>query len=67
MQDGDRTKLAALAALQLEALRHLAISGETDTACRLAGRAYMLLHRSDPGLARHFDVLLHRMTRELRW
>jgi hypothetical protein len=37
--------------------------GKTEQACRLAGRACVALRRTDPAMARRFDVLLHRMAR----
>lgn len=64
---------AALAAstkipdILLESLRALAGAGEVEAACRLAGRACMALRGPDPGAARRFDVLLHRLTPKLRW
>jgi hypothetical protein len=45
----------------------MADCGQTDVACRLAGRAYVLLRQPEPGLARRFDVLLHRLTPKLIW
>jgi hypothetical protein len=41
----------------------LAACGKTEQACRLAGRACVALRRTDPAMARRFDVLLHRMAR----
>jgi hypothetical protein len=51
----------------LTSLRALAEAGEVDAACRLAGQACVVLRASDPVGARRFDVLLHRLTRNLAW
>jgi hypothetical protein len=51
----------------LTSLRALAEAGEVDAACRLAGQACVALRASDPAGARRFDVLLHRLTRNLAW
>ena len=51
----------------LESIAALAACGNVDQACRLAGRAYAALRRSDPWTARRFDVLLHRLTRLTDW
>jgi hypothetical protein len=52
-------------ALLLDALRRLADVGEVDAACRIAGRACVVLRRSDPRGERRFNALLHRLTRRL--
>ena len=51
--------------LLLDALRKLADAGEVDAACRVAGRACVVLRRSDPKSERRFNALLHRLTRRL--
>jgi hypothetical protein len=51
----------------LMSLTALAKAGEIEEACRLAGQAYVALRRIDPAAARHFDVLLHRLTPKLIW
>ena len=61
------TDAAALAPLLLEALDALADAGEVDHACRIAGRACMMLRESDPATARRLDVWLHRMIKRLDW
>ncbi len=53
--------------LLLESLQVLAQTGQTESACRLAGRAYALLRTSQPEIARRFDVFLHRLTPRLTW
>ncbi len=63
--DADRTE--AVCHVLLDSLRALADAGEAETACRLAGRACVALRRTDPALARRFDVLLHRLTPKLGW
>ena len=50
-----------LAEILLESTAALAACGKVDQACRLAGRAYVALRRTDPAMARRFDVLLHRL------
>jgi hypothetical protein len=51
----------------LESLAALAGAGEVEAACRLAGRACVALREPDPGAARRFDVLLHRLAPTLDW
>lgn len=53
--------------LLLESLQVLAEKGEIEQACRLSGRAYALLRISQPHVARHFDVFLHRQIPRLTW
>ncbi len=56
-----------LVEILLASLEALAAEGQVDTACRLAGRACMALRRSDPAGGRRFEVLLHRLSRNLAW
>ena len=51
-----------LAEILLESTAALAACGKVEQACRLAGRAYVALRRTDPAMARRFDVLLHRIS-----
>jgi hypothetical protein len=51
----------------LASLTALAAAGEVEQACRLAGQACVMLRISDPAASRRFDVLLHRLTRQLDW
>jgi hypothetical protein len=51
----------------LASVTALAAAGEVDTACRLAGQACVALRGTDPGAARRFDALLHRLTPKLTW
>lgn len=45
----------------------LAGAGEIEAACRLAGQACAALRYREPGAARRFDALLHRLTPMLTW
>ena len=52
-----------LPGLLILSLERLAAAGEVETACRLAGEAYVLLRRDDARGAQRFNALLHRLTR----
>lgn len=52
--------------LLLDAWQKLADAGEVDAACRVAGKACVVLRRSDAKSERRFNALLHRLARELR-
>lgn len=54
-----------VALLLLDALQKLADAGEVDAACRIAGRACVILRRGSPGNERRFNALLHRLTPRL--
>lgn len=56
-----------LSEILLASVTALAGAGEVEAACRLAGQAYVALRRSEPGAARRFDALLHRLTPLLTW
>lgn len=56
-----------LSDLAIASLEALGDAGATEQACRLAGRAYMLLREVRPDAARRFDVFLHRRTPGLTW
>lgn len=58
---------APLSEMFLKSLYALADAGQAEAACRFAGHAYVLLRQSHPAEARHFDVLLHRLTPKLNW
>ncbi len=58
---------AQLCDILLTSLARLAETGETEAACRLAGRAYAALRLEAPDAARRFDVFLHRRTPALTW
>lgn len=54
-----------VALLLLDALQKLADAGEVDAACRIAGRACVILRGGSPGSERRFNALLHRLTPRL--
>jgi hypothetical protein len=51
--------------LLLDALQKLADAGEVDAACRIAGKACVLLRQTFPGAEQRFNALLHRLARRL--
>ncbi|WP_454621106.1 hypothetical protein [Bradyrhizobium cenepequi] len=51
--------------LLLDALQKLADAGEVDAACRIAGKACVILRRTAPKEERRFNALLHRLVRKL--
>lgn len=51
--------------LLLDALQKLAGAGEVDAACRIAGKACVILRRASPKDVRRFNALLHRLVRKL--
>ena len=51
--------------LSLDALQKLADTGEVDAACRIAGKACVLLRQASPGAEQRFNALLHRLARRL--
>ena len=48
--------------LLLDALQKLADDGEVDAACRVAGKACVLLRQTSPRAEQRFNALLHRLT-----
>lgn len=54
----------ALERLLVEALVALDAAGETEMACRLAGRACMAVKDGDERAYRRFDALLHGLTKD---
>ena len=64
---GADTLIAPICDLLLASLKTRADCGQADAACRLAGRACVLLRQSQPGIAKRFDVFLHRLTPKLTW
>lgn len=56
-----------LSEILLASITALADAGEVEAACRLAGQACVALRCSEPGAARRFDALLHRLTPMLTW
>ena len=51
--------------LLLDALQKLADNGQVDAACRIAGKACVILRRTVPKDERQFNALLHRLVRML--
>ena len=51
--------------LLLDALQKLAEAGQVDEACRIAGKACVILRRAVPNDERRFNALLHRLVRKL--
>ena len=51
--------------LLLDALQKLANTGEVDAACRIAGKACVILRQTSPGAEQRFNALLHRLARRL--
>ncbi|TAL82459.1 MAG: hypothetical protein EPN74_17025 [Rhodanobacter sp.] len=51
----------SLIGILLASLEALAVAGQVDAACRLAGRACVALRHSDPQGEHRFNALLHRM------
>ncbi len=51
--------------LLLDALQKLAGAGEVDAACRIAGKACVILRQTAPKDERRFNALLHRLVRKL--
>jgi hypothetical protein len=53
---------AALCDVMLASLEALAAAGQSDAACRLAGRACAALRIAEPREWRRFNALLHRLS-----
>ena len=64
---GNSIGSARLPEILLASVAALAAAGEVEKACRLAGQACVALRGSDPAASHRFDVLLHRLTRNLTW
>lgn len=56
-----RTPSDSLDRILLASLEALAATGETETACRLAGQACAALRQHDTTAWRRFNALLHRL------
>ena len=54
-----------LTVLLPDALQKLANTGEVDAACRIAGKACVLLRQTSPGTEQRFNALLHRLASRL--
>ena len=55
--------LDALGVVLVDALRALAVAGQPEAACRLAGRAYAALRRGHPAQAQRINGFMHRLVR----
>lgn len=66
-EDGAQAPLPELAGLLIASLEALAAAGEVEMACRVAGKACVLLRSADPRAARRFNALLHRLSPRLAW
>ena len=51
----------ALARVLITSLDALALAGQPDMACRLAGQACAVVRQSDPATWQRLNVFLHRM------
>ena len=54
-----------LTVLLPDALQKLANTREVDAACRIAGKACVLLRQTSPGTEQRFNALLHRLASRL--
>lgn len=59
------TPQAQVVVLLRDALQKLADTGEVDAACRIAGKACVILRDAAPRAERRFNVLLHRLVHRL--
>jgi hypothetical protein len=60
MTEAERSR--DLVDLLLVSIERLAMTGEVEAACRLAGQACALLRVQDPRATQRFNTLLHRLT-----
>lgn len=67
LETGISVPTRRLSEVLLATIATLADAGDVEGACRFAGQACVALRRTDPGLARRFDVLLHRLSSKLNW
>lgn len=56
----------AVVGLLLDALERLADAGEVDQACRIAGKACVILRRCASEAEHRFNALLHRLSPRLQ-
>ncbi|MHB1274026.1 MAG: hypothetical protein ACYCZD_14920 [Rhodanobacter sp.] len=56
-----------LTGILLASLEALAVAGQVEAACRLAGRACVALRHSDPPSEHRFNALLHRLAPRVPW
>lgn len=57
----------SLTGILLASLEALAVAGQVEAACRLAGRACVALRHSDPKGEHRFNALLHRLAPRVPW
>jgi hypothetical protein len=57
----------SLACILLASLEALAVAGQVEMACRLAGRACVALRHSDRKGEHLFNALLHRIASRVPW
>lgn len=55
----------ALARVLITSLDALAVAGQPDMACRLAGQACAVVRQSDPATWQRLNVFLHRMIKHV--
>jgi hypothetical protein len=55
----------ALARVLITSLDALAVAGQPDMACRLAGQACAAVRQSDPATWQRLNVFLHRMIKHV--
>ena len=64
---GDAAPAVDLASILLESLSKLANACNVEMACKPTDFACVRLRRSDPRLARQFNVFLYHQTKHLEW
>ncbi|TAM57330.1 MAG: hypothetical protein EPN49_15325 [Rhodanobacter sp.] len=57
----------SLTGILLASLEALAVAGQVEAACRLAGRACVALRHADPQGEHRFNALLHRLASRVPW
>ena len=57
----------SLAGILLASLEALAVAGQVEMACRLAGRACVVMRPTDPQGEHRFNALLHRLAPRVPW
>ena len=62
---GTTVEPPGLTEILIESLKELAAADRAEAACRLAGRACATLRQSDPTAWNRFNVLLHRLARQV--
>ena len=57
----------SLTGILLASLEALAVAGQVEATCRLAGRACVALRNGDPKGEHRFNALLHRLASRVPW